>query len=343
MRGHHTTPSPLPPAETAAGKERANRPVQRPKSPQWSRIPRGQMRRWRRTERPLGGTQLRSLAWGGDATPPEESAELLGFHPARAHLLLQGVYGDFPHHNNGLQLGGGIADDPTWQRRWCRLAAQSASWYATSSGAVRRRFTAILAAEWRGVFSRSWNSERPLVFAHVVLTKTLGVRRAREIWARITRPMDLWERGQHTSLLWDAEAEGAAREGRAAFSGEEEDDAVARSFHKTVLSGKLRQAVCRETDKEGGGCLLPGEKCTKLGDRLQMSSGRSTRTCVPPPAENPTCAAFEEYGEVPEIVPLDFTEDDVMWVTSKLFGAAGALVAEAIELRNWLLCFGCAS
>ena len=59
--------------------------------------------------------------------------------------------------------------------------------------------------------------------------------------------------------------------------------------------------------------------------------------------ENTACAAFEEYGEVPETVPLDFTEDNVTLVASKLSGAAGALGAKAIELRNWLLCFGCAS
>ena len=62
-----------------------------------------------------------------------------------------------------------------------------------------------------------------------------------------------------------------------------------------------------------------------------------------PPVENPACSAFEEHGDVPEMVPLDFTEDDVTWVASKLSGAAGALGAEAIELRNWPLCFGCAS
>ena len=45
---------------------------------------------------------------------------------------------------------------------------------------------------------------------------------------------------------------------------------------------------------------------------------------------------------MPETVPPNFTEDDVMWVVSKLFGTIGALGAEAIELRNWLLCFGCA-
>ena len=87
---------------------------------------------------------------GGDATPPEENADLLGFTPERAHLLLQGVYGDFPHHNDGSHLDGGISDDAAWQRCWRQLAAQSASWYATPYGAVGRRFTEILAAEWRG-------------------------------------------------------------------------------------------------------------------------------------------------------------------------------------------------
>ena len=50
--------------------------------------------------------------------------------------------------------------------------------------------------------------------------------------------------------------------------------------------------------------------------------------------EEPTYAAFEEYEDVPKTVPLDFTEDDVTWVASKLSGAAGALGAEAMELRN---------
>ena len=79
-----------------------------------------------------------------------------------------------------------------------------------------------MAAEWRGVLSRSWNSERPLVFAHVVLTKTLDVRGYLDIWDIITRRMDLWERGLHVGLVGDAEEEGAAREGRVASGGDEE-------------------------------------------------------------------------------------------------------------------------
>ena len=84
---------------------------------------------------------------GGNMPPPEENADIQGFTPECAHLLLQGVYGDFPYHNDGSQLGEGIADDSAWQRRWRWLAAQSISWYATPSEAVGRRFTAILAAE----------------------------------------------------------------------------------------------------------------------------------------------------------------------------------------------------
>ena len=51
------------------------------------------------------------------------------------------------------------------------------------------------------------------------------------------------------------------------------------------------------------------------------------------------CASFEEYEEVPETVPLELLEENVMWVASKLSGAAGDLGSEVIELSNWLLCF----
>ena len=70
----------------------------------------------------------------------------------------------------------------------------------------------------------------------------MGVRWAREIRARITRRMDLWERGLHTGPVGDAESEGDAREGRAA-SGGEDQEAVAQIYQDIVLSGKLRQAV----------------------------------------------------------------------------------------------------
>ena len=138
--------------------------------------------------------------------PPEENTDLPRFHPEHANLLLQEVYIDFSHHNDGAHLDEGIEDNTIWQHCWRRLSDQSGRWFATPSGAVGRRFTAILAAEWHGVLNRSWNSERPLVFANIVLTKTLGVCRARDIRAWKTQWMDLWERVLHAGLVGYAKA-----------------------------------------------------------------------------------------------------------------------------------------
>ena len=48
---------------------------------------------------------------GGDMLPPEENADLLGFLPEQAHLLLKEVYGDFLNHNDRAHLYKGIMDD----------------------------------------------------------------------------------------------------------------------------------------------------------------------------------------------------------------------------------------
>ena len=51
------------------------------------------------------------------------------------------------------------------------------------------------------------------------------------------------------------------------------------------------------------------------------------------------CEAFKEYKDVPEMLPLDFIEDYVMWVALNLSGNAGALEAELIKLINFLIPF----
>ena len=61
-----------------------------------------------------------------------------------------------------------------------------------------------------------------------------------------------------------AKSEGDAREGRAASGREEEEEAKSWSYRDTVLSGNIRQAVCQETDRKGGGFLLPDDQCTKI-------------------------------------------------------------------------------
>ena len=138
------------------------------------------------------------------------------------------------------------------------------------SGAVGRRFTAILSVEWKGLLRRNCNSKRPLVFGHIVLMNMLGVRRSKEIWARITRHMDLRERDLHAGLVDDAEAEGADRDGRAANGVVDEDGAVASRYHEMIFSGKMRQAISQATGREGGWCRLQDDQCTKNGQSVAV-------------------------------------------------------------------------
>ena len=58
------------------------------------------------------GVAIESLrSGGGGVTPQEENTDLTDSTPEYAHLLLQGVYGYFPHHNNGSHIDREFLDD----------------------------------------------------------------------------------------------------------------------------------------------------------------------------------------------------------------------------------------
>ena len=198
----------------------------------------------------------------------------------------------------------------------------------------------MLAAEFRGVRERRWNAERPLVFCAVVLQTTPGVRRARDIRRRVDRRLDLWEEGKFAGLVGDTVAEGHAAGGR---GGAPKESSPGRAYNGKVLAGKLRSAVRGATDRGGGGVLFPDDVDTKTGRPvMEVLEGKHPHLRVPD-LSDPECSAFEEYPELPEAIPMDFSEDDVTWVASKLSGSAGAAGPEAVEFRNWLLRFGAGS
>ena len=109
-----------------------------------------------------------------------------------------------------------------------------------------------------------------------------------------------------------------------------------------MLSSKLRQAKCWSTNRYGLGCLLLHDYCNKTGRSVAEVLQEKHLDTQIPPVKNPICAAFEKYEEVPKTVPLDFIEDNVTWFASKISCAAGALGEEVVELRNWIIYFGCA-
>ena len=71
----------------------------------------------------------------------------------------------------------------------------------------------------------------------------------------------------------------------------EEDKAMSRKFHSAVLSGNLRQDIYWATDREGGGCLLKEDLCTKPGRPVaEVLRGNHPDTEVPPCGKYHACS-----------------------------------------------------
>jgi hypothetical protein len=194
-----------------------------------------------------------------DRPQKDPGADLSGFVPAPVDHLLKAVYGDWPHHNDGCHLDGGVNGDVVWQRRWRRIADLSSTHYSVPKGKVGRRFINILVLEFRGVQARTWNSERPLVLS---AKTTPGVKRARDIQMRLTHRMDLWYEGKFIALVDDTKTEVQSRHGSQPVPDEE---TLARAYNEKVLSGRLRSAVRNLTNRDEGGVLQPDDPCTKTG------------------------------------------------------------------------------
>ena len=120
---------------------------------------------------------------------------------------------------------------------------------------------------------------------------------------------------------------------------EETVDLRAQTYHSLVLRRKLWTAVRWITERETGGVLQPGDRCTKMGDRV-MEVLRTKQ----PEARTPTAASLEFYpGRPPELTPVDITEDMVTAVAGIIMGGGGPGGIDSVSLQHWLLRSGAAS
>ena len=265
---------------------------------------------------------------------PDVGADLPTYLTTSADKLLDSVFGDHVHDNDGSHLDGGIATDSLWQKRWTRIRQLSTTRYIVLKGAVGRRFLTILVDEFRGARDRQWNSERPLVFASVILQKTPGVRRAKDIRSRLTKRMDLWDKGCHIALVDDTELEVLQK---VSATRPPDDDTRARSYNARVLSGRLNSAVRTLTNRSGGGVLQPDDLCSKAGRPVLDVLQEKHPELREPPTVGLDDGAFEPYPTRPTPIPVDVTAEDVESIASRLSGAAGPGGTDAVDLRNWLL------
>ena len=114
--------------------------------------------------------------------------------------------------------------------------------YDTPTGKVGMRFISMLASEFNGVRARKWNSERPIIFAPIILRKTTGVYKARNIRTWITRRLNDWEKGNYAALVADTIGEALCNV-KSKTTPPEENEIRARVFNSLLLSGRVREAV----------------------------------------------------------------------------------------------------
>ena len=274
---------------------------------------------------------------------PGEGADLPAYQTTPADRLLDSIYGDHAHDNDGCHLDGGIEDDHKWQSRWRRLVQHTPARYVVPRGKVGRRFLQILTEEFSRVRERQWNSERPMVFIGVILQKGDGVVRAKDIRQRMTQRMDLWEQGHYVALVDDTEAGLAARAHPSRRTPDPES--IARAFNSKVLSGRLRSAVRGLTSREGGGVMMPDDDCTKTG-RPVIDVLRDKHPGLREPLLiGEHNGSFEPMTdeEWKEPIPVGITAEVIEQVATNLSGAAGPDGVDGTDLKNWLLRFGAES
>ena len=275
-----------------------------------------------------------------DTFPPEEGADLPDYIATPTDDLLNILYGDHPHENDGCHLDGGIDNDARWQRYWRRVVGTKAIWYRNPQGRIGKLFIRKLTEIIRGVRERQWNSERIIVFPAVILYKAAGITAAKDIRARIESRIKLWDEGRYSALIEDMEVEAALRRGPPVEKSEEE---TFRDYNARVLSGHLRSACRTLTNRGFGGTLSPDGTCTKSG-RPVMEVLQSKH----PPLREPSNTgqpggACEEYDQIPTTVPLIVSTDTVEEVALKLSGSAGPGGLDSETCKAWLLGYGQAS
>jgi hypothetical protein len=245
-----------------------------------------------------------------------ENGDLPDYIQTDADQMMDAVYGDHIHQNDGMHLMGGISDNAIWQDYWRRLVVFPSKAYDVPFGAAGKRFVRMVAKLLDGVRTRKWNAETFIVFQMVVLQRTRDVRCSRGIRRWIAWRMDAWEEGNFAMLVQDTERTMAAN--LTHKQGITMEEQRAKTFHGKMLRGDVCGSVRYLTEREKGGILLPGEINEKLGDEVSK-----VLESKHPAARTPSPESLQPYPELLDFPDLDITEDAVEKVARRLKGAAG--------------------
>lgn len=184
---------------------------------------------------------------------------------------------------------------------------------------------------------RSANGERIIVFISVILERCPTITKASDIKRRIEQRLSLWEQGKFHALVDNTLEEKLSRR---RGNGEMSDEEMARRYHNNMLSGRARQAVRHLTNRDTGGVLSPDDIDIKSHlPVIDVPRSKHPDQRVPN-LEIGDHLSFEEYPNVPDVVPLCVSGEAIAITATKLTGGAGPSGIDSTDLKNWLLRFG---
>jgi hypothetical protein len=225
-------------------------------------------------------------------------------------------------------------------------------------GKVGKRFVQSLAEEWRGVRMRQWNSERPLIFCAVILSRKSNVIRAATIRETIEKRLDLWDAGSYDGLVQEVLIAGKCGvAGRNSHSWKEDgevSESVTKKYNSMVLDGKLRGAVRFATGRGLGGPLQPTDKCSKSGD-LVIDVLRKKHPRIRKAAEGSLkingeeafpdgVIGFDHYPSgIATPLPIGYDSEVMLTIAKTLDGGPGPCGVDARLFQLFFTRFGTAS
>ena len=116
-----------------------------------------------------------------------------GYFLTLVYCLMQAVYGDWVHVNNGNHLTRGTVDDRRWLVWWWDITFLPLRWCNAPGGKVCQRYFCTLAAELSRVQERRCNSDRFIVFHMVRLNHAHHMLGMQEILQHLLRWLDVCE------------------------------------------------------------------------------------------------------------------------------------------------------
>ena len=271
-------------------------------------------------------------------TPDSQSAEDLKKQIlSPAEKLLQKVYGDSVHTNDGTQLDGGIENDKIWQDYWYQIVSYSHPLYDAPFGAVGKRFVSMMANLWQDVMDRKCNSEIPILFPTIILRKKYGIYKAKDIKRRITRRLDAWDNQKFDALVQDTIDQARQSIGK---NRPIDEMAKARKYNSLLNSGKLKEAVTFATGSLNGSPLNIEDIDVKTGKPV-LEVLKSKHPDIHFPDINGY--SFEEYPKIPDALQTEISEEMVEKMAKKISGSGGPSSVHTVHLKSWLLYFDEAS